>query len=75
MKEDRKLIIESLFIKYEDAFNANGLDRCLNFPEGTMQKFYKYNRQLSRKRINRIYRFTEKFVSDFEKLKKNKHIT
>ncbi|WP_234859288.1 hypothetical protein [Aquimarina aquimarini] len=69
MKENRRFIVESWLTKYESIFNNNGLDRWFKFPLGTMQKFYKYNRELKNKRINKIYRSVEKLISDFEELK------
>ncbi|WP_299242993.1 hypothetical protein [uncultured Aquimarina sp.] len=70
MKENRKLIVESWFKEYEDIFKGSGVDRWLKFPEGTMQKFFKYDTPLNKNKINMAYREITKLTERFENLKK-----
>jgi ketol-acid reductoisomerase len=66
MKENRRIIVENWFREYKDIFKGNGVDRWLKFPEGTMQKFFKYNTRLNNKRINKAYREITKLTKLFE---------
>ncbi|KAA1243342.1 hypothetical protein [Aquimarina sp. RZ0] len=69
MKENRRFIVESWFNDYEDLFKRSGVDRWLNQPEGTMQKFFKYGVPLNNRRINRAYRKITQMITHFELLK------
>lgn len=69
MKENRRLIVENWFREYEDIFKGSGVDRWLKFPDGTMQKFFKYNTPLNNKRINKAYREITQLTQLFERLK------
>lgn len=69
MKEKKRLIVETWLRDYEDLFNRNGVDRWLNQPEGTMQKFFKYGTALNNRRIKRAYRKITKLIADFELLR------
>lgn len=72
MKEDRRLIVETFFIKYKDIFKGSGVDRWLGFPEGTMQKFFKYGIPLNRNRINKAYRELKNLIEYVQELKQGK---
>lgn len=69
MRENRRLIVESWFKEHKDIFKGNGVDRWLNLPKGTMQKFFKYDIALNNRRINRAYREITKLIAHFELLK------
>lgn len=70
MKENRRLIVESWFREYEDIFKGYGVDRWLKFPEGTMQKFFKYDIKLNNDRINKAFKEITRLNNFFENLKK-----
>lgn len=72
MNENRKLFVETFFKEYKDLFKGSGVDRWLNTPEGTTQKFFKYNINYNRNRTNRAYREIIKMGEFIEKLK-HKH--
>lgn len=69
MKEDRRLIVETFFKQYKDIFKGSGVDRWLDIPEGTSQKFFKYNIRFNRNRINKAYREIIKMVEFIEHLR------
>ncbi len=68
MKENRRIIVEAWLSKHRDLFNTSGLDRSLDIPLGTMQKFFKYNIRLNNKRINKAYRLIKLLGEDFKSL-------
>ncbi|WP_152538238.1 hypothetical protein [Aquimarina megaterium] len=72
MKKNRRFIVESWLIEYQDIFNKNGLDRFFKIPPGTIQKFLTHDRKLNDKRIKRAYRSIKKLISDFESPEQNK---
>ncbi|WP_281989334.1 hypothetical protein [Aquimarina aggregata] len=50
-------MVEMWLLEHQDIINSVGLDKRLGFPNGTLQKFFKYGRKLNQKRIIKIHRF------------------
>ncbi|TSE04376.1 hypothetical protein [Aquimarina algiphila] len=57
MNATKREIVEKWLLDNEDIINKAGLDDRLDFPNGTLQKFFKYGRKLNQKRIIKIHRF------------------
>ncbi len=57
MSATKREIVEKWLLENKDVINKAGLDNRLNFPSGTFQKFFKYNRKLNQKRIIKTHRF------------------
>ncbi|GGX19132.1 hypothetical protein GCM10007384_20590 [Aquimarina muelleri] len=68
MKPEKRNKVEMWLKKNEDILNCSGLDRKLNFPRGTMQKFYKYQRKLNDHRINKINRLIKRVFIEYDQI-------
>lgn len=56
MNPTKREMVEMWLLENRDIINYAGLDKRLGFPNGTIQKFFKYGRKLSQKRIIKTHR-------------------
>ncbi|WP_438710273.1 hypothetical protein ACSTS3_14480 [Aquimarina muelleri] len=64
MRKTKRQKVELWLLKNKDIINGTGMDKRLDFPRGTIQKFLKYNRSLNVKRIDAIYKFLKEIGID-----------
>ncbi|WP_271729894.1 hypothetical protein [Aquimarina algiphila] len=57
MNPTKREMVEIWLLENRDIINYTGLDKRLGFPNGTIQKFFKYGRKFNQKRIIKIHRF------------------
>ncbi|OED45710.1 hypothetical protein AB832_01280 [Flavobacteriaceae bacterium (ex Bugula neritina AB1)] len=62
MKHIKRKAVELWLKENQDIINGIGLDKRLGFPSGTIQKFLKYERRLSDRRITTLDRFLNKIT-------------
>jgi hypothetical protein len=62
MRHIKRQAVELWLTENQDIIKGTGLDKRIGFAPGTIQKFLKYERRLSDKRITAIDRFLNKIT-------------